>query len=61
MFVEGSHSFLKVVLIPEAIAKGAEWGYSLDRKGKAVSTTDLSIAAAAVDRAVLCMSTTISR
>jgi hypothetical protein len=37
----------------EVIEKAAQWGYALDRKGKNVSTTDLFIAAAASERAVL--------
>jgi predicted nucleic acid-binding protein len=37
----------------EVIEKAAQWGYTLDRKGKTVSTTDLFIAAAASDKAVV--------
>lgn len=37
----------------EVIEKAALWGYTLDRKGKTVSTTDLFIAAAASDKAVV--------
>jgi predicted nucleic acid-binding protein len=37
----------------EVIEKAAQWGYTLDRKGNTVSTTDLFIAAAASDKAVV--------
>jgi hypothetical protein len=37
----------------EVIEKAALWGYNLDRKGKTVPTTDLFIAAAASDKAVV--------
>ena len=37
----------------EVIEKAAQWGYALDRKGETVSTTDLFIAAAASDKAVV--------
>ncbi len=35
------------------IARAAEWGFRLDRKGKNVSTTDLFIAAAAYEKAAI--------
>lgn len=35
------------------IERAAEWGFKLDRKGKNVSTTDLFIAAAAHEKAVI--------
>jgi predicted nucleic acid-binding protein len=37
----------------EVIEKAAQWGYTLDRKGKTVSTTDLFIAAAASNKAAV--------
>lgn len=46
-------SLPQVPLNVEVIEKAAEWGYTLDRKGKTVSTTDLFIAAAASEKAVV--------
>ncbi len=46
-------SLPQIPLNNEVIEKAAQWGYTLDRKGKSVSTTDLFIAAAASDKAVV--------
>ena len=46
-------SLPQVPLNVEVIEKAALWGYTLDRKGKTVSTTDLFIAAAASEKAVV--------
>ncbi|MEW6571961.1 MAG: PIN domain nuclease [Nitrospirota bacterium] len=46
-------SLPQIPLNNEVIEKAAQWGYSLDRKGKTVSTTDLFIAAAASGKAVV--------
>jgi predicted nucleic acid-binding protein len=49
-------TFMSLPQIPmndEVIEKAAQWGYTLDRKGKTVSTTDLFIAAAASEKAVV--------
>jgi len=46
-------SLPQIQMNDEVIEKAAQWGYTLDRKGKTVSTTDLFIAAAASDKAVV--------
>ena len=46
-------SLPQIQMNDEVIEKAAQWGYILDRKGKTVSTTDLFIAAAASDKAVV--------
>jgi predicted nucleic acid-binding protein len=56
MFKTLKETLLALPQIPmkdEVIEKAAQWGYTLDRKGKTVSTTDLFIAAAASDKAVV--------
>jgi hypothetical protein len=46
-------SLPQIPMNDEVIEKAALWGYNLDRKGKTVPTTDLFIAAAAFDKAVV--------
>jgi predicted nucleic acid-binding protein len=46
-------SLPQIQMNDEVIERAAQWGYTLDRKGKTVSTTDLFIAAAASDKAVV--------
>jgi len=46
-------SLPQIQMNDEVIEKAAQWGYTLDRKEKTVSTTDLFIAAAASDKAVV--------
>ncbi len=46
-------SLLQIPMNDEVIEKAAQWGCALDRKGKTVSTTDLFIAAAASEKAVV--------
>ena len=46
-------SLPQIQMNDEVIEKAAQWGYILDRKEKTVSTTDLFIAAAASDKAVV--------
>lgn len=46
-------SLPQIPMKDEVIEKAAQWGYALDRKGKTISTTDLFIAAAAFDKAVV--------
>jgi predicted nucleic acid-binding protein len=46
-------SLTQIPLNQEVIEKAAEWGFMLDKKGKIVSTTDLLIASAAHERAVV--------
>ena len=46
-------SLPQIPINDEVIEKAALWGYKLDRKGKTVPTTDLFIAAAASDKAVV--------
>ena len=46
-------SLPQIPINDEVIEKAAQWGYTLDRKGKTVSTTDLFIAAAASEKAVV--------
>jgi len=46
-------SLPRIPINDEVIEKAALWGYKLDRKGKTVPTTDLFIAAAASDKAVV--------
>ena len=46
-------SLPQVPINDEVIERAAQWGYTLDRKGKTVSTTDLFIAAAASEEAVV--------
>jgi predicted nucleic acid-binding protein len=46
-------SLPQIQMNDEVIERAAQWGYALDRKGKTVSTTDLFIAAAASDKAVV--------
>jgi len=53
MLKETLLSLLQIPLNDEVIEKAAEWGCTLDRKGKNVPTTDLFIAAAASDKAVV--------
>ena len=50
---ETLQSLPQIQMNDEVIEKAAHWGYTLDRKGKTVSTTDLFIAAAASDKAVV--------
>ncbi len=53
MLKETLLSLPQIPMNDEVIEKAAQWGYTLDRKGKTVSTTDLFIAAAASDKAVV--------
>jgi len=46
-------SLPQIPIDQEVIEKAAQWGYALDRKGKTISTTDLFIAAAASDKAIV--------
>jgi len=46
-------SLPQIPINDEVIERAAQWGYTLDRKGKTVSTTDLFIAAAASEEAVV--------
>jgi predicted nucleic acid-binding protein len=43
----------QITLDEEVIARAAQWGFQLDRKGKVISTTDLLIASSAYNRACL--------
>jgi predicted nucleic acid-binding protein len=46
-------SLPQVPMDEEVIERASKWGFLLDRKGKTVSTTDLLIAAAAYQKALL--------
>ena len=46
-------SLPQIPINDEVIEKAAQWGYTLNRKGKTVSTTDLFIAAAASEKVVV--------
>lgn len=51
-----SESFFSLPAVPldgDVLALAARWGYELDRQGKVLPTTDLIIAAAASEKAVL--------
>ncbi len=56
MFKLLKETLLSLPQIPinnEVIEKAAQWGYTLDKKGKTISTTDLFIASAASEKAVV--------
>ena len=56
MFATLKETLLSLPIIPmndEVIERAAHWGYTLDRKGKTVPTTDLLIAAGASGKAVV--------
>lgn len=46
-------SLPQISIDDSVIKRAAEWGFKLDRKGKNISTTDLFIAAAAYENAVI--------